>query len=642
LKEYKKQTGLQMTAESEDYPVRAKAVLEMLLPSKNDGVDHKWEIDAKCFGMHLVVHNANGDKIEQSRCSFLAMARMAGISPEELFEEVRKAAQKYLANIGAITDKFKKILTAEVLRSMERHSCRTLANIVEPSMESNLFWLRVIWPSVLGTTPIVNLFKHNGNLHMQIFVLCAGKDNQSKLSDEVVHLLAWDHHTYGLDYKGELRTLGDVLKFASWAIRSADISINPCITLEMSLAGKEPIIPDYLDHASTRSFTTKLDGQTTGMTSENDPSEQPSTQDLLAQGQLICVAATAALRKTAVTKESSSDGEFSPETPPHAYSPFTPSYSSGAATPAQQNQDIPDAIFDIRLAKAEGWGPKADSSKDRSASSGNTSVTPMNNWGAACEMNEHTAEEYGLSDRSKRWLFNQQIFESSKRIPVTLLDCDSGIFHEMSKHLDTRTWGYDQWIETICTHTYNCYWNTSHHPFNMNAKAKPTLPFRISKPVILGSFVNALQSYKVFDLTYRTDGPEAYHVIIPAMIRNKRTVTTYYFKIELGACISGIKEVIEAEEGLYRHHQQWYSTITGVNAEPEGPFAACAVGNDKSHNGMAYYLQQGGLYLDMTKHTVRNFVWPKDRKPNERKRLHRRPDGTDHRRRDSAFEPEQP
>ena len=96
LKDYKKQTRSQMAAKSEEYPVRAKAVLEMLLPSKNDDEDHKWEIDSKCFGTHLIVHNANGDKIEQSRCSFLAMARMAGISPEKVFDEVRKAAQKYL------------------------------------------------------------------------------------------------------------------------------------------------------------------------------------------------------------------------------------------------------------------------------------------------------------------------------------------------------------------------------------------------------------------------------------------------------------------------------------------------------------------------------------------------------------------
>jgi hypothetical protein len=121
LKDYKKQTGSQMAAKSEEYPVRAKAVIEMLLPSKNDDEDPKWEIDAKCFGIHLIVHNANGDKIEQSKCLFLAMARMAGISPEELFDEVCKASQKYLANMRAIADKFKKILTAEVLRNVERH-----------------------------------------------------------------------------------------------------------------------------------------------------------------------------------------------------------------------------------------------------------------------------------------------------------------------------------------------------------------------------------------------------------------------------------------------------------------------------------------------------------------------------------------
>ena len=124
------------------------------------------------------------------------------------------------------------------------------------------------------------------------------------------------------------------------------------------------------------------------------------------------------------------------------------------------------------------------------------------------------------------------------------------------------------------------------------------------------------------------------------MIRNKHRVTAYYFKIESGSCVSGIKAVIEAEEGLYRHHQQWYSTITGVNAEPKGPFGACAIGSDRSLNGMAYYLQQGGLYLDMTNHTVRNFVWPNERKPNERKRLHRRTDGTFQCRRYSAWWPE--
>ena len=187
---------------------------------------------------------------------------MAGISPEEPFDEVREAAKEYLASMGAVTEKIKRILTAQVLRNTERHNIRTLANIVEPSMDSNLFRLRVIWPSVLGTAPIANLFKHNGNLHMQIFVLCAGKNNQSKLSDEGVHLLAWGHHTFGLDYTRELKTLGDVLQFASWAIGSADISINPCIALEMSLAGQGPIIPDYLNHASTKAFTTKLDGQT--------------------------------------------------------------------------------------------------------------------------------------------------------------------------------------------------------------------------------------------------------------------------------------------------------------------------------------------------------------------------------------------
>ena len=41
LKDYKKQTGSQMAAKNEEYPVRAKAVLEMMLPSKNAQEDQK-------------------------------------------------------------------------------------------------------------------------------------------------------------------------------------------------------------------------------------------------------------------------------------------------------------------------------------------------------------------------------------------------------------------------------------------------------------------------------------------------------------------------------------------------------------------------------------------------------------------------
>ena len=79
--------------------------------------------------------------------------------------------------------------------------------------------------------------------------------------------------------------------------------------------------------------------------------------------------------------------------------------------PAQQDQDMSDAIMDIKVVVAsELWN--ADSSDVRSASSGNASDDSTDYWGFACQMNEDTSEEYGLSNRSKMWLFNQHIFES--------------------------------------------------------------------------------------------------------------------------------------------------------------------------------------------------------------------------------------
>jgi len=157
----------------------------------------------------------------------------------------------------------------------------------------------------------------------------------------------------------------------------------------------------------------------------------------------------------------------------------------------------------------------------------------------------------------------------------------------------------------------------------------------------VGSFVNALQSYKAFDLTYHPDGPQSYHVVITAKLRNKRDVTVYYFKVEPSSCIDTLKRLIEAEEGINAHHQRWYSSITGKEASP-GPFDAARIGEDKSINGMAYYLQQGGLYLDMSNHSQRDWVPHAERKPNEARRLRRKPDATWSCRRYNPLEPELP
>ena len=150
--------------------------------------------------------------------------------------------------------------------------------------------------------------------------------------------------------------------------------------------------------------------------------------------------------------------------------------------------------------------------------------------------------------------------------------------------------------------------------------------------------------YKAFDLTCYPDGPSSFHVIIAAMLKNKRKVIVYYFKIEPGTCISGIKNVIKSR-GRPRLSQTQATVVLrhhGQNAEPKGPFGACAVNKDRSLNGMAYYMQQTGLYLDMRDHPTRNWVPRKDRKPNDTKLLHRRPDGRFHCRRYMPCEPEQP
>jgi hypothetical protein len=211
----------------------------------------------------------------------------------------------------------------------------------------------------------------------------------------------------------------------------------------------------------------------------------------------------------------------------------------------------------------------------------------------------------------------------------SFLEFEIGIIHEISKYLPTATCGFDQIMETICRYTYNCYWKGSSHPFIKYIASKLQLPRQLVPRCIrtLGSFVHSLQSYKAFDLTHLPDGPQSHHVVITAKLRNRRKVTVFYFKVEPITCMKTLKEVIEAEEGLNAHQQQWISCITGKEANTS-PFDATQIREDKSLTGMAYYLQQGGLYLEMCNHTRKDWLPQEARKPNEAKRLYRKPDAT--------------
>ena len=211
----------------------------------------------------------------------------------------------------------------------------------------------------------------------------------------------------------------------------------------------------------------------------------------------------------------------------------------------------------------------------------------------------------------------------------SFLEFEIGIIHEISKYLPTATYGFDQIMETVCRYTYNCYWKGSSHPFIKYIASKLQLPRQVVPRCIrtLGSFVHSLQSYKAFDLTCHPDGHQSHHVVITAKLRSRRKVTVYYFKVEPTTCMNTLKEVIEAEEGLNAHQQQWFSCITGKEASP-GPFDATQIREDKSLTAMAYYLQQGGLYLKMCNHSRKDWLPHAARKPNEAKRLRRKPDAT--------------
>ena len=96
--------------------------------------------------------------------------------------------------------------------------------------------------------------------------------------------------------------------------------------------------------------------------------EDPGAAELLSQGQLICVAATAALKKTADARSFNEDGQYSPETPPGAYSPVAPSYSSDAAMSTRQDPEVRAAAADITELAEDGAGEPAERGRATHAS----------------------------------------------------------------------------------------------------------------------------------------------------------------------------------------------------------------------------------------------------------------------------------
>ena len=81
---------------------------------------------------------------------------------------------------------------------------------------------------------------------MKLFVLVAAENRCSQLDSPVTHILGHQGHAYTLKWHGDLEQLQDLLVVAPRLYRSLDLTLELCITMADTPAGKTPAVPSYL------------------------------------------------------------------------------------------------------------------------------------------------------------------------------------------------------------------------------------------------------------------------------------------------------------------------------------------------------------------------------------------------------------
>jgi hypothetical protein len=107
-------------------------------------------------------------------------------------------------------------------------------------------WLRQGWLNDFGDGPRAFWFEQAGKVVMKLFVLAAAENRCSQLDSSVTRILGHQGHAYVLKWHAGLEQLQDVLVVAPRLYRFLDLSLELCITMADTLAGKTPVVPAYL------------------------------------------------------------------------------------------------------------------------------------------------------------------------------------------------------------------------------------------------------------------------------------------------------------------------------------------------------------------------------------------------------------
>ena len=210
----------------------------LVLPAISEQDDHKFLADAIDIGSDFIMPSGH---IQRRKCPLMAVCEDKKIPVAKSFGHLVKDAVRFQE---ASSELHRKYVTK--LDTYLNEVFKSINDVATNGQESDYMWLRQGWLKEFGDGLTAFWFEQAGKVVMKLFVLAAAEDRCSQLDSPVTHILGHQGHVYILKWHDGLEQLQDVLVIAPRLYRFLDLSLELCITMADTLAGKTPVVPSYL------------------------------------------------------------------------------------------------------------------------------------------------------------------------------------------------------------------------------------------------------------------------------------------------------------------------------------------------------------------------------------------------------------
>ena len=215
----------------------------LILPAISRDDDHRFSADAIDIGSDFIMPSG---QIQRRKCPLMAVCEDKKIPVAKSFGHLVKDAVRFQEASPELHRKYANLNHVTKLDIYLKEVYKSISDVATNGQESDYMWLRQGWLKEFGDGPIAVWFEQAGKVVMKLFVLAAAENQCSQLQSPVTHILGHQGHAHILKWHDGLEQLQDVLVVAPRLYRFLDLSLELCITMADTLAGKTPVVPAYL------------------------------------------------------------------------------------------------------------------------------------------------------------------------------------------------------------------------------------------------------------------------------------------------------------------------------------------------------------------------------------------------------------